>query len=69
MCAPPPGKESQSRARAGERAGTAVALEGAGDTLMAPVRGEWEDEARQFPVTGELRDNGHKVERREVEAV
>lgn len=45
-----------------------MAPEGAGDRLMSPVRGEWEDGAMQFPGTGELRDNGHEVERREVEA-
>lgn len=32
------------------------------------MRGEWEGGARQFPGTGELRHNGHEVERREVEA-
>lgn len=34
---------------------------------MALVRGEWEDGAQQFLVTGELRDNAYEVDRSEVE--
>lgn len=64
MCAPGPGLR-----RGGRSSSEKVAPEGAGDRLVAPVRGEWEDAARQFPVTGELIDNGHKVERKEAGAV
>lgn len=65
----PQPRGGRARAGTGLREGRAeVAPEGTGDTLMAAVR-VGEGGAGQCPVTGELRDDGHEVERREVEAV